>query len=351
MSAPVIGWDVGGAHLKRAVIDAGGRLLSAEIVPCPLWRGLGELDAALAALGDGPPEAASAITMTGELVDLFPDRAEGVAALARRMAERLAGPAAIYAGDAGFLAPAATAGAWALVASANWRATAEALAADGGAGLLVDIGSTTADIVPFADGRPLATGASDFERMAADELVYLGAARTPVMAIATRLPFAGRWIAPMAEHFATTADVFRLTGELPDGADLHEAADGGPKTAEASARRLLRMVGLDLTPETGPQARALAGWLSAEIVRRLRDAASGVLARTGRDIRTVYGAGVGRFLGVRVARRLGLVYRDVGSAWADDPALAAAAADCAPAVAVARLYGRAVTAPERTIRT
>lgn len=348
MTASTLGWDVGGAHLKFARLGADGALEAVRIVACPLWRGLDELDAALDALApDMPAGAASAATMTGELVDLWPDRRSGVAALVERLAARLGRATTFYAGGAGFVGAAQADTVWERIASANWRATAEALAAEVGDGLLVDVGSTTADLIPFAEGRVRALGNTDAGRMAAEELVYLGAARTPVMAISPRLPFGGAWLQPMAEHFATTADVFRLTGDLPEDADLHPAADGGPKTREASARRLLRMVGADLDAETAPQAERLAGWLTEAALRRLSDAAALALSRA--DIApagTVYGAGVGRFLAARLARRLGLLYRDVGGLWSADPTLASAAADCAPAVAVARLFARRDDASE-----
>lgn len=335
----MLGWDVGGAHLKLARIGEDGTLEAARIAPCPLWRGLDQLDAAFAALADDTrSDAPSAVTMTGELVDLWPDRETGVSALADRIAARLGGEVCFYAGPAGFVGHRDVGANWKAIASANWRATAEALAIGNESGLLVDVGSTTADLIPFAEGRVIAHGVDDATRMAAEELVYLGAARTPVMAVAPRVPFAGAWVQPMAEHFATSADIFRVTGDLPESADLHPAADGGEKTVEASARRLLRMVGADLDPATIEPARALAHWLSEATLRRLADAATLVLSRPGAPTApVVYGAGVGRFLSARLAQRLGLMYRDVGSAWAGDPALAAAAADCAPAVAVAML--------------
>lgn len=338
MSQTIVGWDVGGAHLKAARLDGAGRLISARIAPCALWRGLDQLDAAFDALDE--PSARSAVTMTGELVDLFPDRASGVSALVERLVERLGPETAFYAGSAGFLNAGQAKSEWRSVASANWRATAEALATESD-GLLLDVGSTTTDLVPFAGGRLDNRGATDADRMAAHELVYLGVARTPVMAIAPQAPFRGAWIAPMAEHFATSADVFRLTGDLPEGADLHPTADGADTSLPSSARRLLRMVGADLGPDGDREARALARWLAEAVLRRLADAAALVLSREGAPrIPTVYGAGVGRFLAAGVARRLGLMYRDVGGLWADDPALASTAADCAPAVAVARLIAR-----------
>lgn len=340
MSGAVVGLDVGGAHLKLARLSAGGALEAVRIAPCALWRGLAELDGALQEVAaDMPDDADVAITMTGELVDLWPDRAAGVAALVGALASRFGRRAQFYAGAHGFLDLSGAAAGWMHVASANWCATAQALAADHGDGLLVDVGSTTSDVVPFADGRVAARGSTDARRMAAEELVYLGVARTPVMALAPRMPFRGTWIAPMAELFATSADVFRLTGELPEGADLHPAADGCDKTDAGSARRLLRMVGADLGDAAPGEARALAAWLSGAALNRLCDAAAIVLSAPGApEAPTVFGAGVGRFLARRLAGRLGLMYRDVGAEWSADPRIAAAAADCAPAVAVARLF-------------
>src|SRR5260370_27524610 len=91
-----VGWDIGGAHVKVAAIDARGRAVAALQVPCALWRGLeqleGALEKALAALPVGAADAHHAATMTGELADLFADRDEGVrqivANLNRRFGER-----------------------------------------------------------------------------------------------------------------------------------------------------------------------------------------------------------------------------------------------------------------------
>ena len=43
----IIGWDVGGAHLKAALLQADGTLLQVLQLPCALWRGLYELEAGI----------------------------------------------------------------------------------------------------------------------------------------------------------------------------------------------------------------------------------------------------------------------------------------------------------------
>ena len=44
---PIIGWDVGGAHLKAALLNAEGHLVKVLQVPCALWHGLNELETAI----------------------------------------------------------------------------------------------------------------------------------------------------------------------------------------------------------------------------------------------------------------------------------------------------------------
>ena len=102
------------------------------------------------------------------------------------------------------------------------------------------------------------------------ELVYTGLTRTPLMALTSRAPFAGRWTAVMNELFATTADVHRVLGALPEAADQHPAADGGEKSWDGSARRLARMIGADLADGRPADWQALAAWFARYGYRPIR---------------------------------------------------------------------------------
>ncbi len=342
--AAVLGLDLGGAHLKAALVAA-GRIVAVRQVPCRLWEGLDRLDQAfVTALAGWPPPGLVALTMTGELADLFADRASGVVALIDTVRGRLPGtPLRVWAGRAGFLGPEAAAARPEEVASANWLATASLAARTLSAGLLVDIGSTTTDLVPFREGRVDAAGTSDAERLEAGELVYQGLTRTAVMAIARRAPVAGRWRPLMNEHFATSADLWRLLGRLDEAHDQHAAADGGPKTAEGSARRLARMVGQDLGEAEMGAWRALAAWLAEAQLRTIADGLQQVLsrARLPADAPLV-GAGCGKFLVAELARRVDRPWCDLAALLPAAPQLAAAAAVAAPAAAVALLAAETI---------
>ena len=177
--------------------------------------------------------------------------------------------------------------------------------------------------------------------MIGEELVYAGVTRTPVMALASNVPFAGQRQGLMAEYFATAADVHRLTGELPRDADQHDTADGRGKSAEESAARLARMLGRDLASAELAAWRQLARYLAERQRRLVQDAMDRVISRgLLPEAAPVIGAGIGRFLLTEIARRLKRPYRDFADLMQGDAALREWAARAAPAAAVAGLMGR-----------
>ena len=155
----------------------------------------------------------------------------------------------------------------------RWRPPPRAREGDT-TGLLVDVGSTTTDLIPFGDGVVTATGRTDTERMQSGELVYAGVRRTPVFALADRLPFRGRATALAAEMFATTLDVFLTLREVPEGPDDRSTADGRSATIDASRDRLA-VVGADREGFTGRDAALLAGSVKEAFLSRLADAVGG----------------------------------------------------------------------------
>lgn len=336
----IIGWDLGGAHLKIAVLDYDGRLQWVAQRPTPLWQGLQHLDIALCDLGESIDFRgfAHVLTMTGELVDLFDSRAQGVAELAAFFAERLpVGCLRLYAGRSGFVDVADASTAHASIASANWYATAAWLAATQPQGMLVDIGSTTTDLLPFNDQSVRNRGYTDRERLACQELLYSGVVRTPLMALAQRVPFAGEWVSLANEHFATTADVYRILEQLPDGADQYPSADGRDKAIRSSMRRLARMVGADLDDADDRDWRLLAAYFEECQLAELAKACWCHFGVSPCDEMPLYGAGIGKPLVRRLAHRLQRDFVDVDKLFGQPARGETSAAACAPAVAVAQL--------------
>ncbi|HKA65832.1 MAG TPA: hydantoinase/oxoprolinase family protein [Methyloceanibacter sp.] len=338
----VIGWDLGGANIKLASIED-GRIASVAQIPCPIIPERRKFDAAVeAALPLIAPPASHAVTMTGELSDVFGDRAQGVAYLVDLMV-RTAGaqPLSIYAGGAGFLAPHDAKRLMLDVASANWHATASLVARHHADGLLVDVGTTTTDLIPIKAGKVAARGATDAERLTEGELLYTGVVRTPVMAAAHSAPFRGRVQRIAAECFATMADVWRLAGDLPDDADPYPAADQRGKTKEESAARLARMLGRDASDAELAEWIALARYFAECQLAEIEHTARSLAERDALPPSAlVIGTGCGRFIARRLADRLARPYFDFGDLIDAAPETREMAARCAPAVAVALLAGK-----------
>jgi (4-(4-[2-(gamma-L-glutamylamino)ethyl]phenoxymethyl)furan-2-yl)methanamine synthase len=340
----VIGWDVGGAHLKAARAE-NGRIVDAIQLASPLRLGLDRLAQAFAEAKAriGVAEL-HAVTMTGELADTFASRAEGVERLSALAVRELA-PAevALYAGRAGFIAARDAPRHVEDIASANWFASAALAARVQRTALLVDIGSTTTDLVPVVDGAVAARGYTDAERLAAGELVYTGIVRSFVMAVAERAPFAGRWSPLINENFATMADVYRILGQLPDGADQMTTADGRAKTVEASRARLARMVGCDVDDADAAAWRMLAQWFAERQIRTIVDGAMLVLssARVPPDA-PLLAAGIGEAIVQEIARRLERRHLSFCSILDVAPAARVQASYCAPAAALAALASMSI---------
>lgn len=332
-----IGYDIGGAHLKAARVES-GRVVAVVQEPCALWQGMDRLEAAFDAVAArlGPADRAVA-TMTGELVDLFGSRAEGVARLSAAAEARHPG-LRLYAGQAGFVVTAEATGHADSIASANWHATATLQARETPDALVVDMGSTTTDLVPVLSGCVAARGVTDADRLAVGELVYTGATRTPLMAVAAEVPVRGARVGVMAEYFATMADANRLLGRLPEGVDQHPTADGRGKSVAESRLRLSRMVGRDVADLSEYGWRAVAGSFAEAQLRRVHDAA--LLVLSGIDLPAespVIACGTGRFAVAALADRLGRPVMDWGARIPVSPELRATAVSAAPAVAVALL--------------
>ena len=309
-----IGWDIGGAHLKIAQINAVGEIVLTRQLATPLWQGLHHLEQAIVEIQQqiNAKSALYAISMTAELVDIFPDRQSGVRQIIQLIKKYLTGEVLyVYAGTAGLVALEKSSAYLQEIASANWHATASYVANQCNEGILIDIGSTTTDIIPFASGKPRVHAYTDHERIRKQELIYTGVIRTPIMAIVENVPFNKQWQTIIAEHFATMADVYRLTGELMEADDMMETADRNPKTLHDSARRLGRMLGIDIDT-VGFDIncyRQVASYIADVQLRKISLALQQLLARTDMPtVSTLVGAGIGCFIVKKIAILHGLNY-------------------------------------------
>jgi len=291
MTCRVLGLDIGGANLKAA--HSGG---FSSLIPFELWKNPSGLGAALKVLlADSTPCDVIAVTMTGELCDCFATKREGVLAILEAV-ESVAGrvPVHVWQTD-GRLVPLDEArSAPLLAAAANWLALAAFAGRfmPTGPALVIDIGSTTTDIIPLYDGRPIPRGRTDRERLVSQELVYTGVRRTPLCALLGP-PHA-------AEFFATTLDAYLILECLKEDDSDRGTADGRPTTREAAHARLARMLCADAETCTPDDTRALALQTRNRQETLIRTAVDRVLSRLPEGAISALVSGSGEFLAADV---------------------------------------------------
>ena len=411
----ILGLDIGGANIKAA--DAAGRTLSRSFA---MWKHPERLTDELASILHSFPQTERiAVAMTAELADCFATKAEGVRFILDAV-EASAPPSSVevWTTAGRFVTAKDAASQPMLVAAANWQALAtwcgrtlldggpcaepkapltltlspedggggtrsETASSQGAAGassaslvtrhsslatsaLLIDIGTTTTDIIPLVGGRPVARGLTDVGRLQSGELSYSGVKRTPLCAIAqavpvgqvSNLPVRGRsqtsaesqagWKpasqgdCPLAaELFATTLDVYLLLGDIAeDPADL-ETANGKPATKAAAHDRIARMLCCDRDEVSFDEAVQIAKFLADVQRQRLAGSLERVASRFETPVETVIVSGSGSFL----ARRLVAENRRTSQAKivSLDEQLSPGIAEAACAYAVAQLLAGSAT--------
>ena len=336
----VVGWDIGGVNTKAALVEPGAdtpRTVSASL---EMERDSAALSATLrrlaAALGGVP--ARHAVTMTAELSQAFRSKREGVGFVLGAMAKAFPDAAVkVYAVHGHFLEPAEARERPLEVAAANWSATARFVGRQVPECLLVDIGTTSTDLIPVVGGEPVPAGRTDPERLLSGELVYTGALRTPVEAVARTVPLWGGRCPLAAERFAIMGDVYLWVGALQASDYNVTPPDGRPATREFAGERLARAVCADAEmldeDAVSSIARALAEAQLESVIAGMRR----VLGRQP-GLCTAVVAGLGDFIAAEAARRTGLMPLPLAERLG-------AAARTAPAAAVAWLLAESLVRP------
>ena len=339
MTSMISGWDIGGAHVKVARCDQDGQLVQVIQVACPLWRGIEQLELAIEAVLSQlhNQDDLHAITMTGELVDIFANRQSGVEGILACLANYIDPEnTLVYAAEKAWLTPENAKQHWQYIASRNWQASATLVATSVTNGLFIDIGSTTCDIIPLIAHNAVPTEVDDFGRQTSRELLYTGAIRTPLIAISQQAPFNGQLMSLAAEVFATSGDVWCLLGKLTPDTIQDDSADGQPWDSKACASRIARLLGTDAIEADQQQWLQLAQWFAEQQSHQITEAILHVLsahAKLPADAPLI-GAGVGRFIVKHCADRLNRPYQDFHDVISSADIHAS---DHAPAVAVALL--------------
>ena len=299
-----LGIDIGGANLKAA--DGAGWAVS---LPFPVWRDPSALAGKLAeVVGSAPRAGRLAVTMTAELCDCFESKAAGVQHILDAIeAVDQRRDACVYLVDGRFCSVSEAREVPQLAAASNWHALARFAArfVKSRTGLLVDVGSTTTDMIPIVDGIVVARGRTDTERLLSHELLYRGVGRTPICAVVQSLPVGGNTCAVAAELFATTADAFLIAGEIEEESDADWTADGRPLTQRFARQRLARQVCADADELAGGDLEAMSAEVCREVFEQVAECVREVAKRLPERPGTCLVSGAGEFVARRAAEVVG----------------------------------------------
>jgi len=292
----MIGIDVGGANLK--IVDDRG----VHIHYRPLWEGApitAQLDQYVSS-----PDDEAVVVMSGELADCFSHKMEGISFIVD--AVKKAFPhARFYGTDDLFHTKAVP-----QLAAANWLASAAYLKEKYPDAVLLDIGSTTADLIPlcrFADLK----GLTDLKRLQNGYLVYSGMLRGNIAALLPSVVLDGITTPTSSEYFAISADAHLALGHITPADYTCDTPDRKEKNLDASLKRLARVVCADLE-EIGKQG---ALQIAAQFWERQRELICGQVRRIAKECGTgkIIVAGIGAPLfarelnGTDLNRKLGAV--------------------------------------------
>jgi probable H4MPT-linked C1 transfer pathway protein len=274
--------------------------------------------------------------MTAELSQAFRTKGEGVAFILDALEATFpSGRLHVYTVAGRFVTPREAREQPLEVAAANWAATAHWVATLVPTCVLMDIGTTTTDLIPILQGKVVAAGRTDLERLGTGELVYTGALRTPVEAVAQQVPVGGTPTGVASEAFALMGDVYLWLGKLREEDYTWPTPDGRPARRPFAGERLARAVcaDRDLLDDAaiGEIARALSRAQQQVITAGLN-----AIRRRCPSIDTAVVTGLGAFIAEEAARSAGLGSLPLSERVHGSP-------QTAPATAVASLLRKSLT--------
>ncbi|WP_457612121.1 hydantoinase/oxoprolinase family protein, partial [Methanocaldococcus sp.] len=233
----ILGLDIGGANTKITVLE--DEKYKVYNIYLPMWKMKDKLVDVL----KNYEANYVALVMTAELSDCYKTKREGVEDIIDKVCS-IFDNVYIFDVDGNFLTPEEAKRNYLKVSASNWVATAKFVSKFiSNNCILVDMGSTTTDIIPIKDGKILAEK-TDLDRLMNNQLLYLGSLRTPLHFLAKKIKFRGKLANIASEYFSITADINYLLKKVPFY--NCETPDGGEKDEEGCLIRLARVLCADL---------------------------------------------------------------------------------------------------------
>ena len=147
------------------------------------------------------------------------------------------------------------------IAAANWVSTALFLGNYIPQCILIDSGSTTIDIIPILNSKPVAKGFNDISRMMNHELVYTGGLRATIPSITHFVPYKGKMVRISFEKFALISDVHRILSHISEVEYNIDTADNRSTSLDDCYARLSRIICMDIESINKEELKKIAQFI------------------------------------------------------------------------------------------
>ncbi len=239
-----IGWDIGGANTKYCILN--DNTIDCKIKSCELWRTTKEIQKLISEIHkkfSNKYNIINAISMSGEMCDIFPTRELGVKQILSFFNNQKSDNY-VFSKNKKFIKINKNISSD-LIASMNWLAVATYLKNFNKNIIGIDLGSTTTDVLLVKNNKIFNKRKNDFTGLSSYELIYTGCLRTPILAIANKIKMRNKFYNVIPENFASIADVYNVLSVIPYKYNYTNSSDNRPKTNYYSMKRLARIFGFD----------------------------------------------------------------------------------------------------------
>ena len=271
----IIGFDIGGANSKAALIECkGGKItsLNSMIDYFPFWEKTNKdiiemftnlLKKLTTNFSISLEEIAYvAISITAELSDAFYTKRDGIFTILAALEEVFGVEKLKFITTKNqFVDFLIAKKDYLAISAANWVGTALFLGNFIKNCILIDGGSTTIDIIPIVNSLPNTKGKDDLSRIVYHELIYTGGLRATIPSITHFVPYKGTQVRISFEKFALISDVHRILNNITEKDYINDTADNRSKSLEDCYARLARIICSDLDLISKKELKRIAEYI------------------------------------------------------------------------------------------
>ena len=264
-----IGLDVGGANTKVTVFDANFNIINVVSKNIHIWNDINKLCSFLRHISDNYESfhVSYYVTITAESCDNFLNREKGIHSIVEICNNELYGEVLFYNNLDSYVKYNIAIKEPKNLISTNWLLTKKLLENNSNIDLLIDIGSTTTDFI-YKD-IVITSNLTDYERLKNNTLLYLGVIRTPLPMISDRVSYDGSKIPLVKELFATTGDIFNVTGDINFLTLDYMGVDSLNYSIENSLIRISRCIGLDYNKDNRDRVIEMSFSLKKMLIEKI----------------------------------------------------------------------------------